>query len=330
VGEGGLLTLDAEPVGFINQEDAMYITAGKNWWYQTKFTLSSDNSKEVLEVIPLKTSEQLAAQSQSLIGKVKNSVIFVNNEPTLDELGRVSGVITTPQSVNISDPIKLDFDSYDFTDGQVFYFRNFIYISLPVEGKVLIYNIAKTYWEAPQILPVSRFAVIDGQLYGHSYQTPQTFKLFTGYNDNGSPIDAKAIFSYNNYGVRCETKFFNELFYEGYISQNTKLNMGIKYEIDGCATEQTYTIDGSDTQVVCISSTDASLGKESLGKNPLGSSTTQTSNFPKMRGIKTFNRRDFYEVQFSFTSYGIDYSWEILSFGPLIAEAPSFNNDIKQ
>ncbi len=330
VGEGGLLTLDAAPIGFINQEDAMYITAGKNWWYQTLFQLSADNAAESLTINPLKTSEQQASQSQGLISKIKNSVIFISGEPTLDELGRVTGVINTPISSNISDPIKLDFDSYDFTYGHMFYFQNFIYLSVPVEGLVRIFNIAKGYWEAPLILPISRFAVINGELYGHSYQTPQTFKLFTGYNDNGNPIEAKAIFSYNQYGKRAETKFFNEFYYEGYIQQNTLLNIGIKYEIDGCSSIQTYTVNGADTQVVCIPPTDASLGKVPLGKNPLGGSLDAVNNLPKMRGIKTFPRLDFYEVQFSFSSIGIDYAWEILAFGPLVTESPSNNNNIKQ
>lgn len=331
VGEGGIITLDACPVAFMPQEDAMYISAGRNWVYQTKFTLSSDNSKEELTVVPLKFSELQGAQSQGLVGKIKNDIVFINNEPTLDSLGRVSGVINTSQSTNISDPIKLDFDGYTFTDGHVFYYKNFIYVSVPQENIVRIYNIAKGWWEAPQILPICRFAIIGGELYGHSYQSPQTFKLFTGTSDNGLPIEAKMIMSYLNYGTRSATKFFNEAFYEGYIKGNTTLTMGIKYEIDGCSSECSYDIDGSDTQVVCISPTDALLGKAQLGKNPLGGSTDEVNNMPKMRGIKTFTRvPDFYEVQFSFSSYGVDYSWEILAFGALVSRSPYGNNSIKQ
>ena len=333
VGEGALLTLDGCPVGFIPQEEDMYITAGLNDWYKTTFTLSADLSSESLTINKLKTGAQQAAQSQAMIGKMKNSVIFISNEPTLDELGRVEQILGTPQQTNISDPIKNDFDTYDFTDGQVFYYKYFIYVSVPKEGLVLIYNLARQFWEAPQHMPISRFAIIGGLLYGHSYTTPQTFKLFDGYNDNGYAIEASAVFSYQNYGLRAQTKYFNEFYTEGYIQANTTLTLGIKYEIDGCATVTSYDIDGQDTQIVCIAGTDASLGKQSLGKSPLGGLLTQTSDFdlpPKFRVIKTFPRTDFYEVQYSFTSRGINNRWEILAMGALSEKSMYGSNAIKE
>jgi hypothetical protein len=329
VGEGAVITLDATPTAFIPQEDAMYISAGKNWIYKTKFELSSDNSKEKLSIEPLKFSLLQGAQSQALMAKIKNDVVFITSEPTLDTIGRVAGVIDYEQTVSLSDPIKLDFDEYDFTDGHVFYFRNFIYISIPKENTVLIYNVANGWWEAPQVLPVSRFAIIEGELYGHSYQTPQTFKLFDGGSDNGAPIYAKMYLSYQNYGTRSKQKHFNEMYFEGYIKGNTKLDYGVNYDLDGCQTTQTYEIDGSDTQVVCVSPTDALLGKQSVGKNPFGSSILEVNDMPKMRGIKTFTRHDFYECQFFTESYGVDYGWEILAVGPLIQQSTANNSSIK-
>ncbi len=349
VGEGALLTLDGNPVGLIAQEDSMYITAGQDQWYQTKFVISSDNTKEDLFIERLKTSTLQAARSQAFIGKIRNSVIFINNEPALDELGRTAGTSTqisniggvpvivnnnvTPSSANMSDPIKNDFDAYDFTDGCVFYYRYFIYITVPKEGIVRIYNMARGCWEAPQLLPISRFSVIDGDLYGHSYNTPETYKLFAGHNDNGNPIDARALFSFQNYGFRELTKYFNEYYVEGYISANASITLGIQYDIDGCATNASYLISGSDNQIVCLRGTPNSLGKQSFGKNPLGGVkdiVPTTSLPPKFRVIQTFPRTDFYEVQFSFSSYGVDYQWELLAFGALATQTMYGNNSIKK
>ena len=159
-----------------------------------------------------------------MISKMKNDVIFVTNEPTLDTLGRVQQVVLTPQSTNISDPIKLDFDSYDFTDASVFYFRYFIYVAIPRNNVVRMYNVVKGYWEAPQILPVGRFAVIGGELYGHGYGISETYKLFDGYNDNGKSMEAIAMFSFMNSGTRPALKSFNKFYSEGYISSNTMLS----------------------------------------------------------------------------------------------------------
>jgi len=318
VAEGALVTLDSPPIGFVPQEESMYITAGKDFWYQTKFTLSADLTKESFEIIKLKTGSQQAAKSQGMISKIKNQVVYISNEPTLDELGRVEQILGTPQSVNFSDPIKLDFDSYDFTDATVFYYRYFIYIAIPQEGLVRMYNLTKTYWEAPQLLPVGRFAIIDGDLYGHGYAISETYKLFEGYTDNGKSMEAIAMFSFINYGTRTALKSFNKFYLEGYITSNTELTLGIQYNVQGCDIMTQYTLDGSNTKFVCLGTDDASLGKVSLGKASLGGELTfQDSEDlpPKFRWIPTFPQVDFFEYQPSVSSVGINQRWEILALG---------------
>lgn len=320
VGEGALATLDAPPVGFIPQEESMYVTAGKDYWYNTSFTLSSDLAKESFQIVRLKTGSRQAAKSQGMISKMKNEVVFISNEPTMDTLGRVEQILGTPQSMNLSDPIKLDFDAYDFTDGSVFYFKFFIYVSVPKEGLVRIYNLIKGYWEAPQILPVNRFAVIDGELYGHGYSISETYKMFNGYNDNGKSMEAIAMFSFMNYGTRTALKSFNKFYSEGYIDSNTMLTLGIQYDVQGCATNTFYDLSGSDSKLVCLGGAedDDSLGKISLGKRSLGGASTFSSSSalpPKFRWIQTFPQTDFFEYQPSFYSIGIDQRWELLAMG---------------
>lgn len=324
VGEGAKLTLKGTPTAFVPQENAMYMCVVPDQWYQTVFTLSSDNSKESLTVNPLKTAPQQAALSQAGVAKIKNSVIILTREPTLDELGRIVNNFATPQQVNYSDPVKLDFDSYDFTDASLIYWRDSIYIAVPQEGLVLVYNLSEQWWETPLTLPIARFSIINAELYGHDYSVQQTYKLFDGYNDNGNAIDARAVFSFQNYGTRSQLKSFNEFYTEGYISENSTLTLGIQYEIDGCATQTGFDLDGSDAQFVCILNAGGSLGKVSLGKNPLGAgiaTSTVDSLPPKFRWVKTFPRTNFYETQVSYSSIGIDFRWELLAFGPKVRGA---------
>lgn len=333
VGEGMILYPDANPIAFVPQEADMYIACGYDYWFQTEFTLSSDLVSESLKIKKLKTASGQAAQSQALISKIKNSVVFINNEPTLDELGRVEQILGTPQAINYSDPIKNLFDTYDFTNGQVFYFKYFIFVSVPQEGVVLIFNLAKGFWEAPQILPIGRFSVIAGELYGHDYNIPQSYKLLTGYNDDGHAIEAVALFSFQNFGLRGKTKDFNEYFVEGYIDTNTTLDYSIQYETEGCSSYVSFPLTGDDKQVVCLPTLTSSLGKESLGKNPLGGELNQHNINdlpPKFRLIQTLTRKPFYEVQFGFSSLGADYRWELLAFGPKVASTMFGENDIKK
>jgi hypothetical protein len=339
VGEGGLFVLDGIAVGFINQDDSMYVSAGKNLWYKSLFTQTTNSvpdgaggtisiTYEAFSFQPLKTTILQAAQSQAYITKIKNNIAFVSNEPTMDFLGKTmvqDGVQTSflndPTITNISDPIKDDFDSYDFTDGSIIYYRYFTYVAVPREGLVRVFNHSKEYWEAPLILPVSRFAIIDGELYGHSYQVPETYKMFEGYNDNGNPIHAVASFSYQNFGSRCNLKNWNEFYTEGYISSNTTLNVKLQLDLDGCGTPLMYQIDGDDSQYVCLPKSGGSLGKNSLGKRSLagrGKDSTVDILPPKFRHKRTNKQIDFFEMNVTYSSNDVDQRWELLAFGPKV------------
>jgi len=331
VGEGAILTLDGTPIGFIPQEEYMYISAGKDFWYKTDFQLSADNTAQRLSILKLKTNPQAATQSQAFISKIKNDVIFVSNEPTLDTLGRLE-LIQTPQSTNISDPIKRDFDLYDFDGGSCFYYQNYIYVAIPTQGVVRVYNLVEKFWEAPMTLPISRFAIIDGLLYGHSSQVPETYKMFTGTNDNGLPINHRAVFSYQNGGNRAELKVADEFYTEGYITPNSIITQTQRFDYEGSTGIKTFTIDGSDSTIIFNLTGDGSLGKQNLGNVNLGGrgDTEDALLPPKFRAIKTASELDYYEIQTEYSSNAIDQYWEILAFGSSEAMSTSNNASITQ
>lgn len=330
-GSGMLITLDAPPQAFIPQEESMYISAGREFWYQISLQLSADQTDEAVVIQRLKTTAQEGAQSQALTSKIKNSVVFVSYEPTLNTLGRLE-LVQTPQTDNISDPIKLDFDFYDFTGGSVAYFQYFIYIAIPAQGIVRMFNMAEQHWEAPQILPIQRFAIIDGELYGHSSAASETYKLFTGTSDNGNSIDGVARFSYQNFGKRANKKHMTEWYTEGYISSNTDLNVRILRDYEGSEGVQTYVIAGEDDRIIFDLTSDGSLGKQSLGKRSLaGRGATQDQILPpKFRHIKGLTGEDFYEMQVEYSTNDIDQVWEIIATGTDAELSASNNASITQ
>ena len=358
-GAGKIFYLDSPPVSFNALENSLTVSAGKNKWYQISRVVSpyTDTTvpaspvlfqQDIWTVNRLKTNSNAATQSQAMTSAMKNDLIFISNEPTLDRLGRVESILGTTQTTNISDPIKLDFDSYDFTGASVFYNKYFIYVAVPTAGLVLIYNIVKSYWEAPQTIPISRFYTVNGILYGHSSLTAESYQLFTGRADRvdpnnainkfGNPIDSKVVFSYQNYASPFTLKNFDKFYIEGYISSNTHITLGIKYDIDGCATSTNYDINGSDRTFVCIgvglgTFDDAALGKNALGKFPLGGNINVAGINtlpPKFRLIKTFPRTDFFEVQYSFETIGINSNWEVLRFGPALEYSSNIPTNITQ
>lgn len=336
-GEGGINILDANIVGFVIEgsgvDASMIVSAGQDMWYKalfTDFVSATGASGQTFSFTPIKTGRRQGAISQAYMSNMKNNIITATNETTIDTMGLAESFFTQIQATNLSDPIKLDIDSYNFTDGSIYYFRYNIYVAVPKEGLVRVYNVATASWEAPQTLPISRFYIVSGELYGHSYNTSESYKLFTGYADrvyagfNGSPIDAKWVFSFENYGSRYAYKKADYLYVEGYINANTVATCNISYELDGCQTVKSFDVDGSDKQIVCISTPAGSLGKQSLGKIKLGGDEANSINGlpPKFRVEKSFNNTNFFECSISFEVLGTDNRMELLAFGLNASMAP--------
>lgn len=329
-----LFTLDASPTALIPQEKTIYISAGKSFWYQITFEISSDQTKEQVKIERLKSGTQQAAQSQAMTENVKNYVFFITNEPTLDQLGRIEN-ITTPQNIPLSDLIKTDFDEYDFTGSHIKFHKNNVYITVPQQSLLLIYNLAKAFWESPQVLPAGRLAIISDKLYLHSNSVPETYRLFYDakeedkiHNDNGFAMEAKARFSYRNYGHRAGKKTYTDFYNEFYISSNTELTRTDFFEYQGVDGTQTEIYKGTDDNAL-FDTGGGGIGKENHGKSKLAGNAS-TTNLKKYRQVDTSIETDFYEMFTQFSSNGIDQQWAILAFGPDVEPSVNENFDISK
>lgn len=326
-GEGMEFNLDAPFVGFQAQEDVMYITAGKSQWYQIVKKLSSDNTAEEVVVKRLKSGTGQAAISQNTIGTIKNSVVFMSNETTLDTLGRIQDV-NTPQSEPLSDPIKVDFDYYTWsTASHLKYYKNNLYITVPSNDVVLVYNIEKGFWEAPWTMPAGRLAIIDDALHLHSDASPETYKLFDGYKDNENPVNCIARFSYDNYGKRTDEKSFNEWYNEGYIQTNTTLTRKLYYDYRGATAVKTELLKGTDSKVLSLPGA-GGIGKTGLGKDKFAGGGDQ-DDLRKFRWINEEAELPFYEIAVEYSTNEADYRWSILAYGADINKSGTDNANIK-
>ncbi len=342
--EGALIVLDSPPIGFSPQNTAMYITAGRNeWWLSQKLdntvvVAGVATQTQILFASKLKLTFNQASQSQALMGNFKNSICFVSNEQIINTLGLVENIQQQPQVTNISDPIKFDIDAYDFTGGQVLYDNYYIYVCVPVESVVRMYNVQKRYWEAPQVLPVSRFYhvndVVPSTIYGHSSLTNESYQMFTGYNDNGNPINAVAAFPYVSIegGDSSAKKVFNGIYTEGYISTNTTLSVTINYEFGGFLSTYNGTISGVDPKIIFNRITDGSIGQNTLGSQPIGTILNLANgvNNPKFRKINTMNPQTIYEYQVVYSSNDTDFQWEILRWGTNIGATKTLHVEISE
>lgn len=321
-GEGHLLTLDNYGVGFEVDEEALYIGAGKDDWYKVEYEQVAVGSTlaETVKAKKLKTGSGQGPQSQNLITKIKNSIAFISNEPTLDTLGRIEN-INTPQSRPLSDPIKPDFNSEDFDGGDMKYFRNQLFITAPASSKMYILDFDKGFWQPPQIGPFGKLAIIDGELYSHSPNTPETYKIFVGTDDNGNNYKSVARFAYRNFGSRKKLKAFDEWYVEGNISENTQLTQRLYFDFRGSTSIREKIIDGANEEIIFVPAMGAGLGDNSQGDVSLSGESTSDSNLPKFRVITEWDRDDFFEVSDEYETDGIDQQWAILATGPNAEES---------
>ncbi len=355
-GEGALISMDAPPVKFIAQEVHgdqqaydMWISTGLSNWSIIRSTLSSDNSKEALEFIRLKTAPLQGAISERLCSKMKNHIIFVGNDQVVNALGYISYQYV-PVMQDLSYPIIDDMASYDMTDGAIFFHKNYLYISVPTAGLIRIYNMTNQteeqysnynpqesldakqpfFWEAPVDYPISGFYITsNGELGGHGYNTSESFILFSGGSFNTQDIDANATFTYNAHGDRTQSKGSNEIYVEGYILQNTVLTGTINEDLDAAKTTQTVTIDGANSAIVAFGSGAHSLGKDNLGSRTLGGTLTTITNLPAwFHAIPTYTQNSYYLEQLAFTTKGVDLDWQLICFGTNAAMTNEGNNAI--
>ena len=317
VGDGALLTFDDVTIGLESPDDEkMFVFSGKDRIYQVSLELSSGSTadREIPRIRPLLVSSGQGPLSQELIGKIKQAVVWISNNKELVELGQIEN-LPSPQSSSISDPIKPDFVNADFTDGEIEFWRNQIFITAPNDGKVFIFDLSKRFWQPPQVIGVRRLSQFGNALYGHSQSVPETYKLFKGLNDNTNPIEAKAHFAYVNGGRRDSLKNFNRYFTEMYLASNTKVNVSILYDWLGSRGIVTYELDGADQTFLFNPEASAALGVNPLGTNPLGGLTSASADLPKYRRFKPLVPKDTFEYQVRIESNGTDYSWQLLATG---------------
>lgn len=334
-GEGFKITLDNYTVGFTQDSDSTYAFAGVDDLYKITFVLNAAQSGESIVIQKLRAGAGQAAISQKAVIPVKNGIMYITNEKTLTWLTSVQNIFT-PQSLPISDLIKKDFDSFNLTGATGTFFENELWLALPAENLTYVYDFDKALWQTPLTIPLSGFSIIKNtttgmnELYGHSNNRNESYKLNDGLSDNGVIIEFIAAFAYRQFGNRGILHQFDEYFQELYMSSVTVLTCTHRYEYLGSEFIAEKLIDGNDTGLMFAPTADANLGKDNLGKNPLGSTINEASTLNKYRCIHEMKLVDFFEHQIIFSADGEDAQFEMLAHGPNVRPSTNIPRSIKR
>lgn len=315
-GEGELFTLDGYTTGFAPQETDMYMSANPSYWYNTKFTLSSDAQSETLTIVRLKSGALQAAKIDDFIFPIKDSISFITIQQDLDTLGRIE-LIQTPQQKDLSDQIRTLMQSLNITTGHGIYWKDKIWLTFPLSATVLMYDLVQGKWSSPMNMSISRFFLYQGQLMGHSFFQNESYTMWTGYNDNNIPITGKAILGYTNSGIRDKYKKWNRLYSEGYITPNGEVSLGVEYELNGSRGKKIFTISGAGSSSTTIYKTQITtgLGFSPLGEDPIGGTLETETPLNKYRFIDTSLPKDAFEYTLTYQVQTKDTGFSVITNG---------------
>lgn len=342
-GEGGLLTLDDTTRAINSIGKTLLVFAGRSSIFKAQYTQITVGSTlaETVAVKKIDTGVDQGALNHECVVPIGDALAYLSNEVAVR-------IIQNPEELTginpktFSNPIKPDFDaetwvtSSDVPDAFGVWYKNTLIFTAPQASHMYQLNFLEDadgkllrFWNPPQVLPIGAMSIIDSgdgsKLHGHSNAVPETYLLFDGQTDGNYdgianeeklPIDAKAVFAYNNYKDRANLKTFDEYYVEGEITPNTiDLLMRLDYDFDGATQQIENTIDGSDEDILEGSVGFNSLSQQSLAINPLGGLLNPPSNARKFRVVFEIAREDFHEIRAVFSTNEVDRYWAIIAHG---------------
>lgn len=320
-GDGGTINLDNNLRSICVDDDTAVIMAGKSDIHRVTFTNFSDGTQagELYLAPKSKTSYGQASESQESFSKTKNGILYLSQEPTVDFLNNVSS-----ESIPVSDPIKRLILSLNRTDTSSVYTKNSVFFLLPYESILLIYDVERKFWQPPQIISGSCLSLDpNGNVLVHSAQKDETYTLFSGTNDNGSPISFKAVTNITTAGTRSKRKTYDEIFTEIIVNGNANnviCTMQSGYR--GAINESSFTVGASDDpRFIEGPATDSGFGSTPFGSTPFGSlfpdldEDAEIGATKKLYEVQGINEIEAFTNQMSFETDELDAYFELISWG---------------
>lgn len=355
-GDAELLTLDNNVRGITVRMGNAHITAGTQDWYEVIYTdlavadgTGGSINTQQTKVDKKPTANLAAALAHEFIDTVGDDIIYLSQDQQLRQLGTFRNVLH-PKYPSLSQDILDELTQETFTGGHLRAIGDYVFLTAPVNGRVYLRQtrenvdmngnvVAERFWNAPQVMNVSRIALIDGIVYGHSNANPQLYQIFdTGQWHDDSPTDEPlayscvARFAYEQLHTKSSARRrqgllkFDKIYTEGYMTSGTNLYCNAYYDYQGASSIVSATInDGTALAKTFSGSAAPSMGGSSLGDNPLGDGLTPEANdqalVPKWRAINLVNVTNCFEYALEVCSIDADSRWELLAIGTNLSQS---------
>lgn len=259
-----------------------------------------------------------------------NGVLFTTPDKQIMNLSRISG-IDYPQVTPISDIIKPTVTSLDFTSSTGIFWRDEAYFATRSSenalsnDSILVYNSRLNAWESPIVgWSASQFTVYDDgtgeALYFGSSNQAEVYKVTEGALDNELGVTANWRSKQFDFGLPYSMKEVENMYVEGYISDNTTLSISLLCDEDGFTQIFTTNFVGTESTYVINSSPFNLFGFHPFGYERFGSSDQNELKKFRVYLNKNLKRVPCYNYQVEFASDGESQSWEITNFALKVRE----------
>lgn len=350
----GLGIKDGKVVIFAGDSDMYLVTLNES--VNVSFTDQDGGSRFTFNKVEKKKLPGLqSALGHEFIGNFGEYLVWLDQTNQLRALGTFSNSLVQ-KPAHLSLQVQEELSEDDFTGGHLRVIVDTIYITAPNNGRDWMYQsreivndngevVSEKIWQPPQIRGVSRFAIMDGIIHGHSNVHPQVYKIWDTaqwYDDYPTeepiPYNCVARFAYRQLteavGSRAFSRrqgllTFDKVFFEGYMPDGVYLNVNIFYDYQGATNFRTYAIndpeDETEQAKFFVGNSAPGFGSSSFGDNPLGDGIIEEGNeqdtVPKFRRIIDAQNKPCFEYCLEIYSTEPDSRWEILSFGPNVSRA---------
>lgn len=350
-GDPDILTLDSNVNGITVQKQnattqVAVISGSEGDWYtilRSNITVGTTLTEDV-QVVKSETADLQTALAHEFIDTVGDSILFLDQSNQLRQYGTVRNIVT-PVYPELSLDVQDELAGVDFTGGHLRVATDgegamVVYATAPLIGTDYMYQVrqridesgnltAERLWHPPQIRNLSRIAIIDGQIFGHSNSNPQLYQLWnTGQwhddspsaTDTGVPYECIAAFVYDSGDNRVLQEKFDKIFFEGYLTEGTDLFGKAYLDYQGATALYDIVVNNRDHLAKTYVGQNAiSLGDKSLGDDPLGDSVNESNDdqelVPKFRTIVGVEEADCFEHSLLAWSNQLDARWELLCLG---------------
>jgi len=308
--------------GMVFDEQSIYIFK-KSLIYKATLT------DTLYTIVPLKAfdgkSQTIGGTNNKSTFTSNNGVLFITPDNQIMNLSRIAD-FDYPQITPISELIKPTTDTAIFASSTGIFWKNKGYISVKSDSDsinndaIFVYNQRLNAWESPIIgWTANDFAIYDDgdgeELYVGSSYAPDVYKVTDEAIDNELGVTANYRTKRFDLGLPHQLKEIENVYVEGYITDNTTLSISLLLDEDGFTQTYSTEIDGTDTDYQYNAEPYNTFGFHPFGYLQFGSANQEAKKKFRVYLNKNLRRTPFYTYQLEFASDDVGQYWEVTNYG---------------